>query len=176
MYREERAYHNQQRAIFAGIGLYDIPIIKPVDVDLRGARWVSFNNARSEKNPENAVCHTFIDDYQFERLWNNPTRYISMFKRFKAVTAPDFSIYTDFPVSVQIYNHFRKHWLAHFYQNEGITIIPTIAWSDKRSFKWCFDGEPRGGAVTISDCVKGVGGRNHWRDKSTPSKDIIFAR
>ena len=32
----------------------------------------------------------------------------------------------------------------------GITVIPTISWSDKSSFEWCFDGEPEGGVVAVS--------------------------
>ena len=32
----------------------------------------------------------------------------------------------------------------------GITVIPTISWSDEASFEWCFDGEPEGGVVAVS--------------------------
>lgn len=28
--------------------------------------------------------------------------------------------------------------------------IPTISWSDKESYAWCFDGEPEGGVVAVS--------------------------
>ena len=32
----------------------------------------------------------------------------------------------------------------------GLTVIPSICWSDEDSFAWCFDGEPIGGTVAIS--------------------------
>lgn len=32
----------------------------------------------------------------------------------------------------------------------GYKVIPTIAWSDKDSFKWCFDGTPKGATVAVS--------------------------
>ena len=32
----------------------------------------------------------------------------------------------------------------------GYKVIPTIAWSDKESFDWCFDGEPKGATVAVS--------------------------
>lgn len=32
----------------------------------------------------------------------------------------------------------------------GIKVIPTIGWSDKESFKWCFDGEPKNSIVAVS--------------------------
>lgn len=63
---------------------------------------------------------------------------------------PDFSLYTDFPKAIQIYNHYRKHWIGAFLQSWGISVIPTIAWSDKESFKWCFDGTPKDSIVAVS--------------------------
>lgn len=35
-------------------------------------------------------------------------------------------------------------------QMYGIDVIPTISWSGRESFEWCFDGEPVGGAVAAS--------------------------
>nr|DAV59284.1 MAG TPA: protein of unknown function (DUF4417) [Caudoviricetes sp.] len=32
----------------------------------------------------------------------------------------------------------------------GINVIPTICWSDRKSFEWCFDGEPTQGVVAVS--------------------------
>lgn len=51
---------------------------------------------------------------------------------------------------MKIYNHYRKHWLGAYWQDNGITVIPTISWSDKESFGWCFDGELVGGTVAVS--------------------------
>lgn len=64
--------------------------------------------------------------------------------------SPDFSLYSDFPKALQIYNHYRKHWLGAYWQLNGIEVIPTICWSDESSFEWCFDGEPQGGTVAVS--------------------------
>lgn len=51
---------------------------------------------------------------------------------------------------MQIYNHYRKHWLAAYWQRHGLTVYPTISWSDEKSYDWCFDGEPVGGVVAVS--------------------------
>ena len=51
---------------------------------------------------------------------------------------------------MQIYNHYRKHWLGALWESCGIEVIPTVGWSDERSFEWCFDGEPVGGTVAVS--------------------------
>lgn len=69
-------------------------------------------------------------------------------------------MYTDFPKALQIYNHYRKHWLAAYWQEHGIRVIPTIYWSDKDSFEWCFDGEPTHSVVTISS-VETQNSREH---------------
>ena len=94
--------------------------------------------------------HFFIDDYQFNRLWNNIDTYIPILSRFDWVMTPDFSTYTDFPKAIQIYNHYRKHWVGAYLQEAGVRVIPTISWSTPDSFEWCFDGEPDGGMVAVS--------------------------
>lgn len=36
------------------------------------------------------------------------------------------------------------------WQSLGIDVIPTIAWSDKDSYAWCFDGVPKNAVVAVS--------------------------
>lgn len=147
-YRQERNYENLSKIIFDGTGIFDMPNLQPADIITDD--FISFNYAKSCKNPENKGVHFFIDDYQFTRLWTRPDAYIEMLSKFQCVCTPDFSTYIDFPKAIQIYNHYRKHWLGAYWQKLGITVIPTISWSDEASFAWCFDGEPEGGAVAVS--------------------------
>ena len=156
MYKMTRNYQNQQRVVFPGAGDFDIPKLWNSHADIEGLRWVPFNYAKNEKHPEECVCHFFIDDYQFERLWARPDDYTRMLSKFAAVCTPDFSMYTDYPKAIQVYNHFRKHWLGAYWQLHDMVVIPTIGWSDIDSYDFCFDGEPIGGVVAISDagCLK----------------------
>mgnify|MGYP004612241943 FL=1 len=148
MYREQRNYENAQRMLFDGVGQYAIPEIEPTQFD--NAEFVGFNYARGAKGAESKAVHFFLDDYQFTRVWTDPDRYIPMLQRFKYVLTPDFSLYIDFPKPLQIYNHYRKHWLGAYWQMHGINVIPTIGWSDRDSFEWCFDGEPTHSVVAVS--------------------------
>ena len=148
MYRQGRNYENLNKCIFDGTGTYGIPPIQPEHCTVEG--FIGFYYAKSCKLPYNKGVHFFIDDYQFTRCWANPDAYIDLLSNFKAVCTPDFSTYTDFPRAVQIYNHYRKHWLGAYWQQNGITVIPTISWADRDSFAWCFDGEPVGGVVAVS--------------------------
>ena len=149
-YRKARRYENLERRIFKGVGKFDIPQIQPVSYKGR-YEWIGFNYASSCKTGSlGKGIHFFLDDYQFKRLWTDIDRYIPLFQRFGYVMSPDFSTYTDYPVAMQIYNHYRKHWIGAYLQDEGIQIIPTISWGEVKSFEWCFDGEPSGGTVAIS--------------------------
>lgn len=144
-----KAFENLGKAVFPGCGVYDIPQIHPV-VENLPSEWRAFNFAKSEKSPAGKGLHFFLDDYQFMRCWNQPDRYLPIIHRFSTVCSPDFSTYTDMPMAMQIYNHYRKHWLAAYWQSCGISVIPTISWSTRESFAWCFDGEPEGSVVAVS--------------------------
>lgn len=145
------AFCNLDKALFEGEGKYGIPPIDPYNGNINVEHWVGFNYAKKDEYCRKDVgVHFCLDDYQFETLWEHPNKYIDKFRKCGAILSPDFSLYSDFPLAIQIYNHYRKHWLARFYQDRGITVIPTIAWSDRESFKWCFDGEPHNSIVAIS--------------------------
>jgi hypothetical protein len=147
-YRNTRNYENLNKRIFKGVGPYEIPQIEATHFE--SCEFIGFNYAAQAKKREEKGIHFFLDDYQFERLWKIPDRYLSMLYDFKYVMTPDFSTYTDFPKIIQIYNHYRKHWIGAYLQENGIDVIPTISWSTPDSYEWCFDGEPEGGAVAVS--------------------------
>lgn len=142
-------FENLDKARFAGVGKYGIPQIYPVE-EYPPQDFIPINYAKSCKDRASKCAHFFVDDYQFVRFWNSPDVYVPMLRQFKAVCAPDFSTYTDMPLAMQIYNHYRKHWLAAYWQAMGITVYPTISWSTPDSYDWCFDGEPVGGVVAVS--------------------------
>lgn len=120
--------------------LFDLP----EDVSL-----IPFNYALSSDNKDHYV-HFYIQDYMFNRIWNSPQRYIDVLKVYKGIVMPDFSMYTDMPEPLQMFNHYRNLWFARMCQIQGITVIPSPNWSTKRSFDWCFDGLPRESIIMLS--------------------------
>lgn len=157
---------NLELAQFEGVGKYDIPYIEPVRELPKITEWIGFNYVLSDKNPEGKGVHFFVDDYQFERVWNNPDAYVKKLLQYEAVIAPDFSPYGDMPLATQIFNHYRKHWVARYFQERGVNIIPCIrASTDERSLDFYLDGEPRGGIVAISSM---------WVNKSKELKDYFM--
>ena len=144
---------NLNKATFPGVGKYDIPQLAPVYENeiCEIKEWIGFNYVLSDKEPEGKAVHFFIDDYQFQRLWNSPEKYMEKLARYEAVLTPDFSPYADMPLATQIFNHYRKHWVGALMQEYGVKVVPTIRASrDERSLDFYLDGEPKGGVVCIS--------------------------
>lgn len=142
---------------------YDIPAILPTYELPEVEEWIGFNYAKSEPNPENKGVHFFVDDYQFERVWNDPVKYVKILSEFKCLLAPDFSPYGDMPLIAQMWNHYRKHWISRYWQLNGLVVIPTVRSStDKRSLDWFLEGEPANAIIAYSSM---------WTTDNTENKD-----
>lgn len=144
-------YFNTEKALYKGVGKYDIPQIKSVKKIGKIKEWIGFNYVLSDKNPEEKAVHFFLHDYQFERIWNEPDKYIPKLRQYVCVTAPDFSPFGDMPYVLQLYNHYRKHWVARYMQENGVTVIPTITYGNcNKSYEYYLMGEPKNGIIALS--------------------------
>ena len=110
---------------------------------------IGFNYAKSSKQ-HNVGIHFYLDDYQFERIWNKPEDYIDILKQYECIFSPDFSLYLDMPTPMKIWNIYRSRQIGRFYQSKGIKVIPTISWAEKETFEFAFKGIPKGSIVSIS--------------------------
>lgn len=128
-------------------GKYQMPMLRKethVPKDL-----ISFNYVLSSDKYEKGV-HFYIDDYQFERMWNDPHKYLDKLAIFDCCLTPDFSLYLDMPIAMQIWNVYRSRMVGQIMQDYGIRVIPTLSWSTSESFDFCFDGIEPGGVVSVS--------------------------
>ena len=110
---------------------------------------IGFNYALSSRNKAVGV-HCFVDDYQFERLWNQPEKYLETLADYEVVLSPDFSLYLDMPMAMKVWNVYRSRLLGQFWQRHGIKVIPTMSWAEPETFSFCFDGIPAGSIVAVS--------------------------
>lgn len=110
---------------------------------------IGFNYAKSSSN-KNCGIHFYIDDYQFERVWNYPEKYVEVLNEYECILSPDFSLYLDMPMPMKIWNIFRSRLIGQYFQSMGIKVIPTISWAEKETFSFCFLGIPKGSIVSIS--------------------------
>lgn len=127
-------------------GFFEMPTLKPVD--FKPTRLVGFNYAKSSKTFDFGI-HFYLDDYQFERLWNNLDDYVELLSKFECVLSPHFSVYADMSKSIRIYNTFRGKLLAQMLQDYGITVIPTVYWGEEDTYDFSFDGLPENGTLSI---------------------------
>lgn len=75
---------------------------------------------------------------------------------YKGVISPDFSLYRNMPLVMQMWNTYRGRAIAVWLQNNGIEIIPNIRFGDERTFSFCFDGVEENKTVAIGThgCIK----------------------
>lgn len=164
------------------VGRYDMPMLAKQDVTPPDA-LVGFNYATGKKAVKHCGIHFFIDDYQFQRVWNQPDRYIAPLKRFQCVLTPDFSTYMDMPEAMKIYNVFRSRLIGAYWQACGLKVIPTLQWAGPESFQYCFSGIPSNSTVAVST----VGANDnptaelYWRlgmrcaiDRLAPGKILLY--
>ncbi len=134
-------------------GSYDMPAIHSCHIDIPES-FIPFNRTLSAKSLDCGI-HFFIDDYQFERVWRQPDKYLPTLRRFRCVVAPDFSIYTDAPSIVNMWNVYRNRLLAGWLQENGIQVFPSASWGGIDSFRYCFDGLPENSVIAIGHIAKG---------------------
>lgn len=142
---------------------WQMPIIR--NDDYIPSDLVSFNYAKTYKD-KNVGIHFFIDDYQFERVWNYPSKYIDILYEYDCILTPDFSLYLEMPMPMKIWNIYRSRQIGAYYQSKGITVIPTISWAEKETFSFCFKGIEQGSVVAVSTIgvKENEKAYNIWRD------------
>lgn len=149
-------------------GEYDIPVIRGLKIkDLGSVDLLGFNyatNPKTMQERENSMVHFFLPDSNIERVWNRPDDYIPVFNMYKGLIQPDFSQYVGMPKAMLIWQHYRRMWLARYYQDRGLRVIAAPCWSDEESFEYCFDGMPKNSCLCISSvgCIQNPDVRNRF--------------
>ena len=136
-------------------GCYELPIIRTSDH--LPDKVITFSKAMSKTWDDFDCWVVFYEhDRDFERLWNKPRQYLDKLKKFKGVISPDFSLYRNMPLVMQLWNTYRSRAIAVWLQDNGVEVIPNIRFGDERTFSFCFDGveENKTVAVGTHGCIK----------------------
>lgn len=145
--RTDEAYNLEFNDPKLTAGWFEMPTLQPekfIPEDLIG-----FNYVLNTENRDAGV-HFFLDDYQFERIWNDPEFYIEKLKSFQCMLTPNFSLYMDMPIATKIWNTYRSRLIGQIAQREGLKVIPTICWAEKKTYDFCFDGIEKGSVLAVS--------------------------
>ena len=93
--------------------MFGIPIVKKQHVNVETVTLVGYDHVKAEeKKFTHAMVHFFLDDYKFEVLWNNPEPRIKKLAQYRAVLTPQYSLYTEMPMTLQLYNTMGRRLFA----------------------------------------------------------------
>lgn len=129
---------------------HNFPIIKKQNINTAEIDLMSFTDAKlnDDKN-KNKTIHFFTYDWKFDKVYNNPENEFEKLKQYRYILSPDFSIFTNMPICLQMFSIFKNRWCGAYWQSKGLKVIPTISWGDKSSFDFCFEGVERGAVVAV---------------------------
>ena len=166
------------------VGKFNIPLVKIQNINLDSIQLIAYSDI---KNPMTLFdktygVHFFIDDYRFDVIYMNPPYYLNKLSRFGYVLTPDYSLYAEMSKAIQIHNVFRNRWCGAYWQENGLTVIPTISWGLAPTFEFCFDGVENGSIVAISTvgCLKArinfMRGYDKLLEKINPKAIICYGK
>jgi hypothetical protein len=135
------------------IGAWDMPIVRTSE--FIPDELISFDKYKPCRDKEKWV-HFYVHDFRFERIWNRPNVYLEKLKLCQGIISTDYSLYTNMPLPHQMWNAYRNRVLAHWFQQNGIEVIPNVRWGNEKSYLFCFDGIEPGKTVAIGThgCIK----------------------
>lgn len=128
--------------------VYEFPLLKPVT--FKPDQALPFEKVCRIAGRSLQWVHFYTYDRHFECVWNNPGRYLPLFRRFAGVITPDFSLYREMPLAMQIWNTYRNRAIGFWLQREGVSVVPNVRWGDERTYDFAFEGISPGGSVAVS--------------------------
>lgn len=167
---------------FNSVGKWGIPLVKKQEITINDIRLISCSDTKANDNDENKKygVHFFVDDYRFSGIYDNPERSFNRYAQYAFLLTPDFSTYADMDLWRQLESVAKNRWVGAYWQSKGQIVIPTVSWSDARSFEFCFEGVEQGSVVAVGmiGCKKSklnfMRGYNAMLGKVNPSKIICF--
>lgn len=106
------------------------------------------------KNPTKSdldkAVHFFLDDYKFEQIWTRPRDFIKLFQTYGNIVSPTFSVWTNQPYALNLFNLYRSRWCVRFFQEFDINVLVDVRWADEDSYEICFSGIEKHTPVIIN--------------------------
>lgn len=142
------------------VGYLEFPIIRTQSNEIP-KKLIKFSKIFKTDDFDQFV-HFYEDDVNFERIWRTPHKYLERLKKFKGVISPDFSVYRDMPLVMQLWNIFRSRAIANWLIENGVYVIPNIRFGDSRTTEIACDGIDTNSIIAIGShgCIKSSLDRN----------------
>lgn len=148
--KKQRLVRNEFLSYNRSAGKYDFPIIKKQHIDINKIEFLSYVDVKKddEENKDKTI-HFFTYDWKFEKVYENAEEELEKLSQYYALLSPDFSLFTNMPLALQIESVFKNRWCGAYWQSKGLRVIPTISWGDEKTFHFCFDGIEEGSVVAV---------------------------
>ena len=136
--------------------IYDIPIIKKQNIDIdrmnNGLWLINMHNVRNDdKNKDKKIVHTFHNDNDLLRAYNNIDNFLKKTSGYYATSTFDFSMdkKMDFPQILSAV--YANRWSGSYMQSNGKKVTSCVGWLDKTTYDVCFAGLEDGSVFIISN-------------------------
>ena len=140
---------------------WDIPFVDtPANLQLP-TKLVGYNKSQCCNDRSNAYLHFYHKDYIFDGrmgIWYALV-FCSFFKNgfrldkldgYRAIITPDFSVYYDMPIIMQMWNLFRSRVVGFYLTKLGYDVVVNVRWTDETSYRYCFAGLRQNHIVAVS--------------------------
>lgn len=140
---------------------WDIPYVDtPEDLKLP-EKMIGYQKSQQCSGRENAYLHFYHKDHIFDGrmgIWYALV-FNTFFKKgfrleklngYRAIITPDFSMYYDMPIIMQMWNLLRSRIVGFYLTKLGYTVVVNVRWTNKRSFSYCFAGLRRNHIIAVS--------------------------
>lgn len=108
--------------------------------------------------------HGFVDDWRLEAIWRSPIKQVDRATLAGVCTAPDYSVFADYPYYLAMYQIWRSRLVAAYWAAHGVYVVPVLQWTrsgDPYLFDY-FKGLERCEVVAVRCPTKGAETEQDW--------------
>lgn len=146
------------------------------DEDVHAVGWAEYGYCGLDRLCEvpGRVVHFYIPDIKYGPLWTDaPRKGKELLKgHFAGVVGPDFSVFGDDPFAVVLYGQYQSRWVARYWQELGLPIVPNIRGFAKWMDMFCA-GIPKEAPCVAAQCRSGMPDKREFARKINIAFDLL---
>jgi len=99
------------------------------------------------------AIHFYCEDAYLNSIWDSAAKYPvpAVVQRAGAALTPDYSVFTDWPMALNLWQVYRARLLGALWQSHGVLVVPSLMWGEVvHGADFLFEGLPVGGTFAIS--------------------------
>lgn len=113
---------------------------------------VAFSKRKKETAPENKAIHFYEYDEHFVNVFNSEKKLkaeLDTLRKYKCVISPDFSVYRDMPLCMQVFQVYKNRAAGSYLAHNGIRVVPNVRWGTEETYDFAFESLYEWGIVAV---------------------------